>query len=75
MNSGRPDARWRRSFYADRIPREVTVPLADLKPVRPDHLAGLDPDSIDALLFVIDTRHTAPGARGRLTIDRLRTER
>jgi hypothetical protein len=75
IKSSDPDARWRRTFYVDRIPREIIVPLADLRPVRPDHLPALNPASIEALLFVIDTRHTVPGTGGTLTIDRLRTER
>lgn len=70
-----PDDRWRRSFYADTTPRDVVVTLADLRSVRPDRGPTFYPERAAALMFVVDSVNTRPGARGRLVIDRLRTER
>ena len=73
--SDNPDERWRRSFYADREPRTVTIPLADLRPVVSGLPARLSPDRMGVLLFVIDVTNSRPGERGRLRIDTIRTGR
>lgn len=70
-----PDLRWRRSFYADTTPRDIVVPLDHLRSVKPD--GGMLPDAerVAALMFVVDRINTPAGSRGRLVIERLRTER
>jgi hypothetical protein len=70
-----PDERWRRSFYADREPRTITIPLADFTPV----VAGLPDtfprDRLGVLMFVVDVTNARPGDRGQLRIDTIRTGR
>jgi hypothetical protein len=62
------DARWRRSVYLDRAVTQVTVPIAELEPT--GGAAGTSPDDAEALLLVVDTTNTAPGATGIVWIDR-----
>ncbi len=70
-----PDARWRRSVYADTTPRDYTLPLTDFRPVRAGGEGPVTAERIAALLFVVDHAQTRPGSSGRIRIDRIRTER
>jgi hypothetical protein len=70
-----PDLRWRRSFYADATPRDVVVPLDQLRSVKPDGGMLSDAERVAALMFVVDSVNTTSGSRGTLVIERLRTER
>lgn len=62
---GGPDGRrWRRSVYLDRVPRLVDIALSELEPV--GQATSLRPvvARVQAVLFVIDTVNTVPGASG-----------
>jgi hypothetical protein len=61
------DWRWQRSVYVPTEGTRVTVRFADMTPV-----AGappLDRAGADALLFVVDTTNTLPGASGTIWLD------
>ncbi|HJZ78377.1 MAG TPA: hypothetical protein VKE51_41905 [Vicinamibacterales bacterium] len=60
--------RWQRSVYLDESPRTVTIEFADLRPVPRTVAAAVPLDSIDAVMFVVDTNNTAPGTSGVVTI-------
>lgn len=75
LQSDDPDLRWRRSFYADTTPRDYLIVFDDMRPVREADPLRVDPARVDTMLIVLDGPHTAPGSRGRLQIDRIRTER
>ena len=70
--SGRDNPpRWQRSAYLDPTPRDVSVRFADATPVVGLNASAGGPlpaASIGALMFVVDTNHTKPGARGMITI-------
>ncbi len=67
-----PDGRrWQRSVYLDETAREIVVPMAAMTGVtggtRRMHL-----ERANALLFVVDTVNTSPGAAGETWIDSIR---
>jgi hypothetical protein len=74
LDSAAANRRWRRSFYADTTPRDLVIPYEAFRAVRPGE-GPVPAPGIDALLFVVDGPNTAPGTKGRLRIDQIRTER
>ncbi|MGE4083546.1 MAG: hypothetical protein AB7H93_11135 [Vicinamibacterales bacterium] len=60
--------RWGASFYVDRVPREIRVPLTALAPFGDAHVAPVPLDRVTALLVVTDTVHAEAGSRGSLTL-------
>jgi hypothetical protein len=63
--------RWMRSVYLDRTPRAVTIVFDDMH-ATPGSIATRVPlNTIDALMFVIDTNNTAPGTRGEIRFNRI----
>jgi len=70
-----PDARWRRSFYADPTPRTVTLVMEDFRPVVSGLAAAAPTQTAGALLFVVDRTNSRPGERGWLRIDGLAVAR
>jgi hypothetical protein len=70
-----PDARWRRSVYADGTPRDYSLPLDAFRFVGAGGEARIPAERISALLFVVDHAQTRTGLAGRIRIDRIRTER
>lgn len=72
---GAQGQRWHRSIYVDQTPRDVTVPWNDMTPVGRTDTFRPDLARIEDLLFVVDTTNTAPGERGRFSIEDLRLER
>ncbi len=67
-----PDGRrWQRSVYVDETPREITIPMSEMTSVtggrRRMHL-----ERADALLFVVDTVNTSPGAAGETWFEAMR---
>jgi hypothetical protein len=61
--------RWRRSVYLDETARTVTVPFAEFRPTAAGQ-AGTPPlASIESLLFVLDSVHTALGSNGAFWLD------
>jgi hypothetical protein len=62
--------RWIRSVYLDSSPRDVTVFFDDMRPTPPAR--GRVPlDTIEALMFVVDTTNTKPGTRGEIAFGRI----
>lgn len=65
--------RWQRSVYLDATPRDVVIPFDEMRAIQP--AGDLDPASVSALLFVVDTVNTLPGTSGTIHVERLRWER
>jgi hypothetical protein len=67
--------RWIRSLYVDTTPRAVAVRFGDLRPA--ERMSTVVPPLADvgALLVVVDTVNTVPGASGSLSITDARLER
>jgi hypothetical protein len=75
---GRPTGdgdRWQRSVYLDTEKRTVTIPFDEMTRVTTTTAAHPALASVRALLFVVDTVNTAPGAAGRVSIGDVRLER
>ena len=72
--SGTEGKRWRRSVYLDAEPREVRIPLDDMRPAGPVDPAGVPTSRVNNLLFVVDTVNTVPGAAGRFAVGEVRVE-
>jgi hypothetical protein len=60
--------RWQRSVYVDESPRTITVAFSEMQPVARTFAAPVPLGAIAALMFVVDTNNTAPGASGVVTI-------
>ena len=60
--------RWQRSIYVDTTPQERIVEFADVTPVGTTHAPKPAPADFRAILFVVDTTNTKPGASGRVWI-------
>jgi hypothetical protein len=60
--------RWGLTFYADAEPRVIDIPLRAFAPIGVTSSAQPPLDRVDALLFVIDTLNSLPGANGEMTI-------
>ena len=60
--------RWGRSFYLDDTLRSVELRFADFHPIGRVSSASTPLERVDALLLVIDTVNTVPGAAGRIAI-------
>ena len=67
--------RWRRSFYADTVPRRVTLAFDDFDPVDPGPNGRVDRTAIDSLLLVAELANARPGSAAAVTVRRLRLER
>jgi hypothetical protein len=64
--------RWGRSVYLDSTPRDVLVPLREMRPA--DHQVGAPPPLPQAasLLVVVDLTNTSPGAANTIRLTRMR---
>jgi hypothetical protein len=60
--------RWGLTFYADAESRVIDLPLRAFAPIGVTSSAQPPLDRVDALLFVIDTLNSLPGAQGEMTI-------
>jgi hypothetical protein len=58
--------RWQRSIYVDDTAQERVVAFNDMTPVGVTHRPALVTSTIRALMLVVDTTNTKPGASGRL---------
>ena len=69
--ASRGGARWGRSVYLDATPREIVVPVEQMRPL--DRQAGLPPDpaAASSLLLVVDLTNAKPGDANDLTIANL----
>ena len=66
LPGGRDGQRWRRSVYADLTPRAVVIPLQEFEPVDSSTTQQPLVARVRALLFVVDTVNSAPGASGEI---------
>jgi hypothetical protein len=69
--AGQLPVRWQQSVYADDQEREVLVRFDDMKPVPPARGVPARAD-LRAIMFVVDTTNTAPGASGRVWLGGVR---
>jgi hypothetical protein len=68
LPKGRDGERWARSVYLDATPRDLVVPIADMRPAGETSSPAPVASRIDSLLFVVDRVHAAPGAQGRFSV-------
>lgn len=69
------DRRWQRSVYVSPGAREFTIRFSDMRVAGTAARDAFDPARIHSLLFVVDTVNAAPGDRGVVWVEGLRTER
>lgn len=67
--------RWQRSVRIDAGNSEHTVDLGDMRPVGLTAPALIPAASVRAILFIVDTTNTKPGASGRFWLKDVRLER
>jgi hypothetical protein len=67
--------RWIRSVVVGPQPRDILVTFADMTPVESTLDRRVRLDTVDSILFVVDTTHSLPGDTGRFTLRDLRAER
>ena len=65
---GARDDRWGSTFYVEGINREIDVPLSALDPLGVGAAPRPPLDAVTALLLVVDTLNSRPGASGRITV-------
>ena len=70
-----PPERWQRSIYVDASDSERVVAFADMRPVGLTHTPRAVPENIRAIMFIVDTTNSKPGASGRIWIKNVRLER
>ena len=76
LRGGSAGQRWQRSVFVPAFSQERTVYFDDLRqPVGSTLEAPVDLASVRAILFVIDTTNTKPGASGRLWMKDVRLQR
>jgi hypothetical protein len=73
--AGGAGERWRRSVHVDETQREITVAFDEMTPVGGTSRRRPDRSAADAILFVVDTTNTPPGASGEIYIDDVRYAR
>jgi hypothetical protein len=61
--------RWRRSIYLDETERRVSVFFDDMRPAGQGLPQRLPLDSVQDVLFVVDTVNASPGTAGQFWID------
>jgi hypothetical protein len=69
---GTQGERWGRSVYLDSTPRDVVVPLAEMRPAGRVSSAAPRVAGIDSLLLVVDGVHTRRGTGGRFAVSNVR---
>jgi hypothetical protein len=70
-----PPERWQRSIYIDGTDRERSVSFDDMRPVGVTHTPRAVQENIRAIMFIVDTTNSKPGASGRIWIKNVRLER
>jgi hypothetical protein len=70
-----PPERWQRSIYVDPTDSEQSVAFDDMRPVGATHSSRPIPDNVRAIMFIVDTTNSKPGASGRMWIKNVRLER
>ena len=67
--------RWQRSFYVDQTPRDVSIVFDDMSAEGATSTQRPVLSEVQALLWVIDSIHTALGSSGQVWLDDIRYER
>jgi hypothetical protein len=70
-----PPERWQRSIYIDATANERYVRFDDMRPVGVTHTPRAIPEAIRAVMLIVDTTNSKPGASGRIWIKNVRLER
>ena len=68
---GAPPERWERSVYIDATEQARYVRFDDMTPVGKTHTARPPKAAVRAVMFVVDTTNSEPGASGRLWLRRV----
>jgi len=69
-----PPERWQRSIYLDETDREQTIFFADMAAVGITHTPRAPLADVRAIMFIVDTTNTNPGASGRIWIRNVRLQ-
>ncbi|HUF25042.1 MAG TPA: hypothetical protein VMN81_13005 [Vicinamibacterales bacterium] len=76
LSDSRTGQRWGRSIYVDETSRTYRLPLRDFGPLEPRASASRpNVVQVHAVLIVVDTVNTAPGAAGQIAVDSLQLQR
>jgi hypothetical protein len=70
-----PPERWQRSIYLDAADGERSVSFDDMRPVGTTHTTRAIRENVRAIMFIVDTTNSRPGASGRIWIKHVRLER
>jgi hypothetical protein len=70
-----PPERWQRSIYIDASDSERSVAFDDMRPVGVTHTPRATAENIRAIMFIVDTTNSKPGASGRIWLKNVRLER
>jgi hypothetical protein len=70
--AGGPPERWERSVFVDANEQSRMVRFATMTPVGQTHTPAPPAGSVRAIMFVVDTTNTRPGASGRLWLGDVR---
>lgn len=67
--------RWQRSVFVDTTDSSHIVSFEDMRPVGTTHTARAVPGNVRAIMFIVDTTNSKPGASGRIWLKNVRLER
>ena len=70
-----PPERWQRSIYVDATERDQSVSFADMRPVGVTHTPRAVTKNVRAIMFIVDTTNSKPGASGRIWLKNVRLEK
>jgi hypothetical protein len=70
-----PPERWQRSVYVDATDSAHTVSFDDMRPVGITRTPRAVRENVRAIMFIVDTTNTKPGASGRVWLKDVRLER
>jgi hypothetical protein len=70
-----PPERWQRSVYVDATDSAQVVSFDDMRPVGTTRTPRAVRENVRAIMFIVDTTNTKPGASGRVWLKDVRLER
>jgi len=70
--AGSAPERWERSVFVDTTDGERVVRFSEMTPVGTTHTRNVPQPGVRAVMFVVDTTNTKPGASGRLWLGNVR---
>jgi hypothetical protein len=71
---GAPPERWQRSMFIDATDSNRTVSFDDMRPVGVTHTPRAIPEDVRAIMVIVDTTNSKPGASGRIWLKNVRLE-